>query len=264
MWIARQISPNFRQEYTIDTKTLDARSTEHILEIFKSSDFDEIAVFDEEYIMLKKYLYVESELYSHLPICSHPDPKNVLILGGFNLQIAFELLKYEELCVDFVQSDDKILDSLISFLPDFSSVVNNPRFNKYHRAIDLDVKKYDCVICLHQPNKHEIDGIQRMLTKEGILIFATKHPLLEFHSFRSILEDIGGFFSIVMPFFAPLSILADKGFVFASKKYHPIADMLLQKIDMLDGLKYYNADIHQAAFVMPNILSQKLKGVIKN
>ncbi|PAF41882.1 spermidine synthase [Helicobacter sp. 11S03491-1] len=264
MWITRQISPNFRQEYTAETKILDVRSTEHILEIFKSDDFEQIAIIDEKYMLLKKYLYVESELNAQIATCSHPAPHNALILGGFNLEVAYELLRHQELSVDFVQNDDKILDSLISFLPHFSLVTKDDRFKRYQKAIDLEIKKYDLVICLNQPNKHEIDGISRLLSKEGILIFATKHPLLEFDSFKMSLLNAGEFFEIVMPFFAPLSILADKGFVFASKRYHPLADMLLQKIDMLEGLKYYNADIHQGAFGLPHILLNQLKGVLKN
>lgn len=264
MWITRQISPNFRQEYTIDTKILDARSTEHILEIFKSDDFEQIAMIDEKYIMLKKYLYIESELNAHIGMCSHPNVKNVLILGGFNLEVAYEILKHDDVAVDFVQNDDKVFDSLISFLPNFASVTSNPRFKRYLKAIDLPVKKYDFIVCLNQPNKHELDGISRMLSKEGILIFSTKHPLLEFDSFKDSILSSGEFFGIVMPFFAPLSILTDKGFVFASKRYHPIADMLLQKIDMLEEVKYYNADIHEASFAMPNLLNIKLKGILKN
>ncbi|PAF54100.1 spermidine synthase [Helicobacter sp. 13S00482-2] len=264
MWITRQISPNFRQEYTIETKILDARNKEHILEIFKSDDFEQIAMIDEKYIMLKKYLYIESELNAHIGMCSHPDVKNVLILGGFNIEIAHEVLRHDGVRVDFVQSDEKIFDSFISFLPNFSPLMQDARFKKYIRAIDLPVKKYDLIICLNQPNKHEIDGISRMLSKEGILIFSTKHPLLEFDSFKDSITTSGEFFNIVMPFFAPLSILADKGFIFASKRYHPLADMLLQKIDMLDGLKYYNSDIHQASFALPNILNKKLKGALKN
>lgn len=61
MWITRQLTPNFRQEYTIDTKILDARST-HIVEIFKSVDFDEVAMINQTHLMLQKYLFIESEL----------------------------------------------------------------------------------------------------------------------------------------------------------------------------------------------------------
>ena len=63
MWITRQLTPNFRQEYTIERKLVDSRST-HIVEIFKSADFDEVAMIDEKHLMLKKYLYIESELLS--------------------------------------------------------------------------------------------------------------------------------------------------------------------------------------------------------
>lgn len=52
MWITRQLTPNFRQEYTIERKLVDSRST-HIVEIFKSVDFDEVAMIDEKHLMLK-------------------------------------------------------------------------------------------------------------------------------------------------------------------------------------------------------------------
>lgn len=264
MWITKKIGPSFQQEYAAQTKILDTCSDEHILQIFQSDDFGQIAIIDEKYFMLKKYLFIESELSAHLGICCHTNPKNALVLGSFNLELAHELLRHENLNVNFVQNDKKILDSLVDFFPNFATISQNPYFKSYSKALELPVKKYEFIVYEGRPNRNELNGISQMLTKDGILIFITKHHLWEFEDFKNDLLEVGKFFNIVMPYSIPLSIFNDKSFIFASKYYHPLADMLLQKIDMLEGLKYYNADIHEALFALPQELCIKLKGILKN
>ena len=261
MWITRQLTPNFRQEYTIERKLVDSRST-HIVEIFKSADFDEVAMIDEKHLMLKKYLYIESELLSHIPLCVIQKPKNVLFFDSFNLEIAYECLKHN-VSVDCVQGDRKSLDSLMSFLPHFHQVMQHKDFRLVAQAMDLEIKKYDVIIADSILNKHQIDGLSRMLTSEGILIIRNHHPLLEENLFIESLKYCEDFFQIIMPFFSHISILSDKSYIFASKRLHPCADMLLQKIDLLPQLQYYNAKIHENAFVLPNFLFDKLNGIAR-
>lgn len=261
MWITRQLTPNFRQEYTIDTKILDARST-HSIEIFKSTDFEQIAMIDQTHLMLGKYLFIESELIAHLPLCVLPQADNVLLFDSFNLEIAYECLKHN-VKVDCVQGDKKTLDSLMSFLSHFHKVLQHKDFSLFTQVIDLDIKKYDVIIADSVLNKHQIDGLARMLTNTGILIMRNHHPLLEEESFMQKLSDCAEFFHIVMPFFPSLSILGDKSYIFASKKPHPKADMLLQKIDLLPSLQYYNAHIHESVFALPHFLFSKIQSIAR-
>lgn len=50
----------------------------------------------------------------------------------------------------------------------------------------------------------------------------------------------------------------------ASKEYHPTADVILQRADMIDGLSYYNCDVHVASFAMGNYIRKEYLGIIKN
>lgn len=261
MWITRGLTPNFRQEYIVDTKILDARST-HIIEIFKSADFEEVAMIDEQHLLLKKYIFIESELLAHIPLCSIPCPKNVLLFNSFNLEIAYECFKHN-VSVDCVQGDKKSLDSLMSFLPHFQEVIHHKDFSLVSQAMELDIKKYDVIIADSLLNKHQLDGLSRMLTNEGVLITRAPHPLLEEEAFIQKLSEYTSFFHIIMPFSPHLSILSDKSYIFASKHFHPCADMLLQKIDLLPHLEYYNAKIHESAFVLPNFLFKKIQDIAK-
>ncbi|WP_307983834.1 spermidine synthase [uncultured Helicobacter sp.] len=265
MWLNRQVGQNFRQEYIIEEKLLDVRS-EHILEIFKSQNFGQIAMIDERHILIEKFLYVESELLAHIPSCCIKEDygyKKALLTGGFCLEIAYELLKHN-IDVDFLQSDEKVLHSFISFFPHFTQTTQNPKFHPYAKTIELPLEKYDVIIHQGTPNAHEIDGLQRMLTPQGIFIHRLAHPYIQEDKCIALLQNLDGFFEIVMPFFAPFSLFDDRVYVFASKQTHPLADMWLQKVDMLSDLRYYNADIHQAAFSMPTHIAKSLQGIIKN
>ncbi|ETD22776.1 spermine/spermidine synthase domain-containing protein [Helicobacter macacae] len=280
MWLNRQIGKNFREEYAIKDKILDVRS-EHILELFRTDALGQIALFDESEVLVEKFLHIESELVAHIGACCIQErlqtppnplttdkantqssnqaiahnsliPHNALIVGGFNLEIAYQLFKHD-MHTFFVQSDSKVLDSLISFLPHFKEVRENPLFTHCAKMIDLPIQKYSLIIHNRTPNPHEIDALIRLMQEESIFIAPLPHPLFEEAEFEISLKDFGKFFSIVMPFFAP--IFSHKAFVFASKRIHPLADFWLQKCDMIENLAYYNADIHEAAFALSTNLA---------
>lgn len=265
MWINHQITPDFHKQYSITEKLLDVRS-EHVLEIFRSKEFGQIALFDEREILIERFLSVRSELLAHVGACCLPiqdgaEPDSALILGGFNLEIAHELFKHD-LRVDYVQHDSKVLDSLISFFPHFQSVREHERFAHYAKAIDLPLRKYELIIHQSTPNAHEIDGISRMLAPKGMLIFALPSPYLQEDKCTQALQGASTHFGIVMPFFTPL--FGDECYAFASHGTHPLADLWLQRADLLENLRFYSAEIHQAAFALPPLLANKFRTWVKN
>jgi len=73
------------------------------------------------------------------------------------------------------------------------------------------------------------------------------------------LAAIGEYFKVVMPYKAE-----DKTMILASKAYHPTADVILHRTDLIDGLSYYNCDIHVSSFAMPNYIRSAYRGIIKN
>lgn len=236
-----------------------------VLEVFESPGFGQVAKIAgaQEGVFLQKYPSMQSELLAHVGACVHPEIKSALVVGGFDLEIAFELLRHTGMRVDFVQEEYSILEALEPFFPHFTDTSTHANFKHYSQIIDLDLKKYDLIIDLHTPNTHRIDGLQRMLGAHGMLLLATQNPLLAPKTFESTLQDLHPHFSVIMPFYNPYAPL-DLFYLFNSKRYHPEADMLLQKIDMLEGLEHYNDQVHVAAFAQPQWLKNMYLGLIKN
>lgn len=266
MWVTKSYDDKFQQEYKIERKLLEVKGTNHVLELFNSEAFGEIALIDQKTLLLKNLLCVQSELLAHLSACSHKNPKRVLIVGSFNLELAFEFLCHDTIQVDFLQFDLKILESLISFLPHYKEVMESERFQIIPQLGEEFLAqntqessvRYDIIILLGA----SINSYAKLLSDDGILIMQTTQILLDVQKVKMQLESLGDF-AVKMPFYAPLSVLQDC-YIFASKLYHPTADIQLQRADMLEGLKYYHANLHLSAFVLPKAVRSALLGVAKN
>ncbi|MBD3824817.1 MAG: spermidine synthase, partial [Epsilonproteobacteria bacterium] len=75
-----------------------------------------------------------------------------------------------------------------------------------------------------------------------------------------IMQILANYFKIIMPY----NLGNGETALLASKAYHPTADVILHRVDMLDGVNYYNCDIHPAAFAMPNYIRKEYLGIIRN
>jgi len=51
--------------------------------------------------------------------------------------------------------------------------------------------------------------------------------------------------------------------VFASKKYHPQAEIVLQVSDLLEGCNYYTTEMQNAVFVHPANITKEITGIAK-
>lgn len=91
----------------------------------------------------------------------------------------------------------------------------------------------------------------RILKKDGILSVYTGKDIAK------QLKELGDFYRIVMPF-------CELGVIFASNKYHPTADLILDRSDFIETAEYYNSDIHIATFALYEKTKKMLKGLLKN
>ena len=51
--------------------------------------------------------------------------------------------------------------------------------------------------------------------------------------------------------------------IFASKKYHPQAEIVLQVSDLLPDCQYYTTEMQNASFVHPAYITKEITGIAK-
>jgi len=175
---------------------------------------------------------ISAEMLVHVPMCTHKKPENILILSP-NEEIKKELEKYENISSTFISKD---------FL---------------NRIESLKEENFDIVIVDIQDNIDAVFSAQmsRILNKNGLFVAKTR-------SKKEIMQNGGNLFSIVMPYRYIKNETFDEVVLF-SKHYHPTADIILQRSDLLDGIDYYNTEIHLCSFALANFERKDLAGIYK-
>jgi len=113
-------------------------------------------------------------------------------------------------------------------------------------------KFFDIIVVDELINKELLKKVFTALKDDGIVIARSMDGRI-----KDDLTLFDSHFRIVMPYH-------HLNFVFASNFYHPTADLVLQKSDLLDDLYYYNTEIHTAEFALPTKMREYLKNQLKN
>ena len=172
-----------------------------------------------------------NEMMVHVPLCTHIEPKNILVVGQVDDEFKAEVAKHT---VNAQFGDASIINS-------------------------KDEKNID-VIILANTNIDELllANIQRVLKDDGIVAFETESFNNDEEKLKADLSLVGQNFWIAMPF-----KFGHNTSILASKKYHPTADIVLQVSDLLDDVNYYSTEVHHASFVFPSYIHRKLTGIAK-
>lgn len=181
---------------------------------------------------MKDFIY--PEMMVHIPLCTHKEPKNILVLSDDAMKLQLEISRHNDMSATTVPVS---LDSLR---------------NAKDASFEVVISEAAC-------DAANIAHISRTLTDDGLLV--TTHPSLDnVEENKIIMQVMANYFKIIMPY----RLEDGTTLLLASKAYHPTADVILQRADMLDGLSYYNSDIHPASFAMGNYIRKEYLGVIRN
>ncbi len=184
---------------------------------------------------MKEFIY--PEMMVHVPLCTVKEPKNVLIVSDNASALEAEVARHDAIASKTVSASN-LLESLRNEADASADVVL------------VDTLTDDAAVMAH---------INRVLSEDGLVVL--KHPNLdEVEANKTLMQMMGNYFKIIMPY----NVGNGETLLLGSKAYHPTADIILHRADMLDGQQYYNCDIHPAAFATPNYIRKAYLGIIRN
>ena len=174
-----------------------------------------------------------NEMMVHLPWCTHKEASNVLIIGTADEDMKNQAAKH--------------------------SKVSNIEFGDTSLLTSKNEKNIDVIILTDvKIDELLLANIDRILKDDGLIAFASEAFSRNKEQLFADLELVGTKFWIAMPF-----KFGHNTSILASKKYHPTADINLQRSDLLDGLDYYSSEIQLASFVFPAAEHRALTGIAK-
>lgn len=97
-----------------------------------SNTYGNVLVLDGVIQATERDEFSYQEMLAHLPMFAHPNPKNVLIIGGGDGGILREVLKHESVeSVTMCEIDQMVIDVAKKFLPGMSSGFSHSKLNLF-------------------------------------------------------------------------------------------------------------------------------------
>ena len=271
MWLTQEYGQNYKHSFQTAQTLYEGKTLSHSVAVYETDTLGKTLVVDENICFSELDAFAVAEMAIHVPMCSHKNPLDVALLQ-VSVPLAYEMLKYNNISTTWVEEDSELLD------------VQKKNFELYEEVFSaLEQKNSSSIEYLRTAADESLDvvvsqskvdsdfgafaaHVGRSLRKDGLAVFELESNMMDISALKEPMQEIGKSFKIVMPFRveSPSAIGGVKTFVLASKEYHPTADFILQRADLIDGLKFYNCDVHPAAFAMPNYVRNELRGIAKN
>ncbi|NLM51687.1 MAG: polyamine aminopropyltransferase [Firmicutes bacterium] len=240
------------------------------LAIIDTVQFGKMLVLDGMVQTTEKDEFVYHEMLAHVAMQAHPNPRHVLVVGGGDGGVIREVLKYDTVeSATLVEIDDEVIAAAKKYLPQIASGLEDPRVTVLVKDgiehVKASVGEYDVIfIDSTEPvgpavglfSEDFYRNIYRALKKDGLMVAQTESPFFNQDLIANVYSRLNRVFPLTKLYLASVPTYPSGlwSFTAASKCYDP--QECRQKPVVT---KYYNYDVHQGAFALPNFVQELLK-----
>ena len=221
------------------------------------------------------------EMISHPAMFTHGQAKNILVIGGGDGGTIREVLKHDEVTqVTMVEIDEAVVRASKQHLPKIASQFDNPKLkliigDGIQFVKDAAPDSYDVIIVDGSDPAGPAEGLftqefyancKKALKSNGVIVTQGESPMFHektFMALNSCLKEIFGKQQVhTMLFHATTYPSGMWSLQMATKgDLHPVLKFDKNKAQSFTSkkdLKYYNEDLHTAAFSLPSFVKKML------
>jgi spermidine synthase len=222
-------------------------------------------------VMLSEFdEFVYHEMIVHVPMCLHPNPKNVLVVGGGDGGSVREILRHDSVeRVVLCEIDQEVVTAARKYFPQLTTGLDDNKVEiKFQDAIEYvknPKETFDIIIIdstdpvgpsLGLFSQSFYSDVHDCLSPHGIVTAQTESFFLRPDHIRSVVQKFKKLYPNVAVYSAniPTYPTGYWSFTVGSKTQNPLTDWSHDRAEKLEPeLLYYNRQIHKSAFAIPNI-----------
>jgi len=167
------------------------------IEIYQTESFGKLMVIDGYIMLTERDNFIYHEMMSHPVLFTHPDPQQVLIIGGGDCGTLREVLKHDNVkSAQQVDIDERVTRLSEIHFPELCESNSDPRAKLHFEdginwVKNADAASYDVIIVdsTDPVGPGEVlfstefyQNCQRILKKGGMLVQQSESPLLHYDS----------------------------------------------------------------------------------
>ena len=239
------------------------------MEIYETESHGRVLLLDGLVQTTEKDEFFYHEMLVHPALLSHPRPRDVLIIGGGDGGTLREVLRHRVRSAVLVEIDGRVIEACRRYFPGLAASFEDKRAavavddgNRFVRETDrwfdvIFVDSSDPVgpsAVLHQRAFYA--ALKERLRPGGIIAAQAGAPLFHLDHLRKKRLFLKKLFSFALYYLGPVPTYPGGlwCYVFLSDRVNPLQT---RRRRPLKKLKYYNRDIHRAAFALPEFLKDR-------
>jgi spermidine synthase len=246
------------------------------IEIFKTETFGYLMTIDGCTMVSTRDNFLYHEMMSHPALNSHPNPENVVIVGGGDCGTLREVLKHREVkSATQVEIDERVTRLSEQYFPELCDKNDDPRATLFFGdglqwMKDVAPGSIDVIIIDSTDPVGPAEGLFglkfyrdciKALKPDGMLVQQSESPLLHLQLIQDMHAAMkeAGFVDTTLLHFP--QVIYPSGWwsgSIALKK----AGAMVERLDQADALdtQYYNRDTHRGCFALPTFVRKALAG----
>jgi len=281
-WFIEALSPQEGHLHGINRVLFSAKTPYQSLDIFELGSYGKALALDGKIQSSLVDEFIYHEILVHPAMLTHPDPKQVFIVGGGEGATLREVLKHRSveraLMVDI---DEEVVRQCQKHLPEWhQGAFDDPRaevrFLDARRYLEETSECFDVIIIdISEPveegpsyllfTKEFYEIVKARLGPQGVIsLQAGPISIQHLNFFSALHKTLTLVFPIVRPYWASVpSFALPWGFSLASKGMDPQAlspstvDRLIAE-QIKGDLRYYDGITHELSFLLPKHIRKRL------
>ncbi|KAG5342644.1 Saccharopine dehydrogenase [NADP+, L-glutamate-forming] [Termitomyces sp. T112] len=240
--------------------------------VFESETFGNVLILDGVIQCTERDEFSYQEMIAHLPLASHPNPKKVLVIGGGDGGVVREVLKHDTVEeVVLCDIDEAVPRVSKLYLPHMAALLSDPRVTVFigdgFKFLADNTATYDVIITdssdpvgpaaalFEKPYfqlLHDALAPGGHISTQGECLWLHLPLIEELQKVTRTIFPVTEYAFTTIPTYPSGQI----GFVMCSKE--PGRD-LRTPVRNVPNTRYYNSEVHKAAFVLPEFARVLLK-----
>ncbi|MGE0201263.1 MAG: polyamine aminopropyltransferase [Candidatus Melainabacteria bacterium] len=269
LWLTETHPKNFSIGFKVKETLYSEASEFQQVDIVDTEFYGRMLLLDGKVMTTEKDEFIYHEMISHIPMLAHPNPKQVLVVGGGDGGTVREVLKHPSVeRVVLAEIDGLVIDSCRKYLPSIAGQLGDPR---------VDIQVGDGAAFIQQHTDHFdvilIDStdpvgpgerlfntafyqnVYKALKDNGVMAAQSESPIAFSEEVTHLYRILSGVFPIVSPYTATIPTYpgAQWLWMFAAKTKGPLEGINTEVAAELEKTTlYYNQQVHRAVFALPN------------
>jgi spermidine synthase len=212
-----------------------------------------------------------NEMITHIPMLSHKNPKNILIIGGGTGAATKEALKHESVeKIVVVDIDEVVVNTCKKYLPEIAGCLNDKKVqveiaNAFEYIKNTD-NKFD-VILITSPDplgpgvgeytSEVYQNLKKVLNEDGIVVIQSESPVANIQKSKILYTNLLKNFKIVKTYAAPVPTYPGScwAWAFCSETTKPLDNYNEERYEkIVQNCKIFNLPYAKDSFEQETLL----------